>query len=130
MPPLPELPIDNKTPTGVPLSVTSSIDKKDGLIETSSGLSSPSTSDLLPALDEKPRFTDVLFRRKKKYDLDAIATRRSVYDDPNLAEQYKPSEKYENRHRFDVNARWTFREEAVSCGHLRYARCHGLIHAR
>jgi len=47
-------------------------------------------------------------------DLDAIATKRSVYDDPNLAQYYWPKENYENLHRFDVAARWTIREERVS----------------
>ena len=47
-------------------------------------------------------------------DLDAIATKRSVYDDPNLAQYYWPKENYENLHRFDVTARWTIREERVS----------------
>ncbi|KAL9709853.1 hypothetical protein Ac2012v2_006908 [Leucoagaricus gongylophorus] len=44
-------------------------------------------------------------------DLDATATKRSVYDDPNLAQYYWPKEDYENLHRFDVTARWTIREE-------------------
>jgi len=47
-------------------------------------------------------------------DLDVIATKRSVYDDPNLAQYYWPKENYENLHRFDVTARWTIREERVS----------------
>ncbi|EKM52298.1 uncharacterized protein PHACADRAFT_198365 [Phanerochaete carnosa HHB-10118-sp] len=105
---LAELPLDTKGELGAPLSSTSSIDKKGSESEFS-----PSTSDLLPALDEKPRFTDVLFRRKnlKLLDPDGCATRRSVFDDPVLAKHYWPPEKYENLHRFDPNARWTFREE-------------------
>ena len=47
-------------------------------------------------------------------DLDATATKRSVYDDPNLAQYYWPKEDYENLHRFDVTARWTIREERVN----------------
>ena len=44
-------------------------------------------------------------------DLDAIATRRSVFDDAQLAPFYWPHPQYENRHRFDPAARWTHREE-------------------
>lgn len=98
-----------------PASSTSSLDKIGLDAEASSQLSS-STDDLLPPLDEKPRFTDLLFRRRKlrARDPNGTATRRSVYDDPKLAKHYWPSEKYENLHRFDPNARWTFAEEAVS----------------
>ncbi|KAG6836160.1 hypothetical protein H0H93_010751 [Arthromyces matolae] len=64
--------------------------------------------------DEPPpfRMTDIVFRRQQRLrDLDATATRRSVYDDPTLARHYWPKSDYENIHRFDPKARWTFREE-------------------
>ncbi|KAF9444378.1 allantoate permease [Macrolepiota fuliginosa MF-IS2] len=50
-------------------------------------------------------------RQRKPLDLDSIATKRSVYDDSKLAKYYWPKADYENLHRFDVNARWTHREE-------------------
>ena len=49
----------------------------------------------------------------EEHNLDAVATQPSVFDDPVTLELYRPPQSYENTHRFDPNARWTFREERV-----------------
>ena len=67
---------------------------------------------LVPQLNED-RVTTGFWRRTAKHDLDAIATQPSVFDDPVTLELYRPPQSYENAHRFDPNARWTFREERV-----------------
>ncbi|OCH95684.1 MFS general substrate transporter [Obba rivulosa] len=51
------------------------------------------------------------FWRRPKRELDNIATQPSVFDDPVTLEVYRPPPAYENVHRFDPDARWTWREE-------------------
>jgi len=76
--------------------------------------SAQTATDLVePADIEQTRFTDFVLRRRRKVDPDAVATIRSVYDDPVLRKHYYPKSTYENLHRFDPEARWTNREEQV-----------------
>jgi hypothetical protein len=52
-------------------------------------------------------------RNQITVDLDSTATQPSVFDNPKTLEIYRPPASYENAHRFDPDARWTWREEKV-----------------
>ena len=117
----PALPRNDNPPDGSDKRRPSSDSSADSIDKD--GLHSPGRSssidarkdDLQDPVDEKPRFADFFLgrRRLRPRDLNAIATVRSVYDDPLLAKHYWPTPKYENLHWFDPRARWTFAEERV-----------------
>ena len=100
-----------------PVKEKSKVDEKTYDVDTKSSLDEDSVPELgSPYKSGATENTVGLARlwRRNKVDLDATATQPSVFDNPVTLEVYRPPPVYENVHRFDPLARWTWREEKVS----------------
>ncbi|KAI1103501.1 MFS general substrate transporter [Jackrogersella minutella] len=75
------------------------------------GPSEERIADVVPPLGRLQTHKRLWFQKSREHNLNDIATQPSVYDNPDVAHQYKPREDWENLHRFDPRARWTWREE-------------------
>ncbi|KAI1091747.1 MFS general substrate transporter [Rostrohypoxylon terebratum] len=75
------------------------------------GPSEERISNVVPPLGTLETQKRLWFQKSKQNNLNDIATQPSVYDNPDIAPQYKPREDWENLHRFDPRARWTWVEE-------------------
>ncbi|OTA99079.1 hypothetical protein M426DRAFT_68493 [Hypoxylon sp. CI-4A] len=64
-----------------------------------------------PALGTVEAHRRLWFWKSNRQNPNDIATQPSVYDHPDTAPQYQPRDDWENLHRFDPQARWTWGEE-------------------
>lgn len=95
--------------------------QKQETFDSASGKSSPDVLSLdippLASASDSPKDSGssplLSIFKPSKVNLDDVATQPSVFDDPSTLEAYRPPPGYESAHRFDPDARWTWREEKV-----------------
>ncbi|KAF7302927.1 T-complex protein eta subunit [Mycena kentingensis (nom. inval.)] len=97
--------------TYVPTHRRASCDESSGGSIDKLSLSGSGNDEKTPPLGVPVEQSAGIFSRGPKLDLDSIATQPSVFDDPASLEVYRPPPQYENAHRFEPLARWTWREE-------------------
>lgn len=102
---------------------TTSLPKKDvtprisALGDESPGSEKPDVADTVKSSDDIPPLGHPedekrhWWQRTRGYDGSAIATLPSVFDNPAIAGQYQPRSDWENLHRLNPLARWTWNEE-------------------
>ncbi|KAI0115668.1 major facilitator superfamily domain-containing protein [Nemania sp. FL0031] len=95
-------------PTIVP---DQTVPEKLGDDEFELGAEKKESVDSIPPLGQPREEKKFWFQRGKDYDPNAIATQPSVYDVADVKDQYMPQADWENAHRFDPLARWTWGEE-------------------
>lgn len=96
-----------------PLDRDSSSDSKDNDVKSASVVQTHRVGDDLVDPEDADKGFNWTWKSLvgKPADLDAIATKRSVFDDPSLIKYYAPGPEYENYKSFDPSERWTHREE-------------------
>ncbi|KAI0876423.1 major facilitator superfamily domain-containing protein [Hypoxylon argillaceum] len=85
--------------------------EKLGVDEIETDAEKKERTDSIPPLGLPQEERKFWFQRGKDYDPNAIATQPSVYDVADVKDQYMPGADWENAHRFDPLARWTWGEE-------------------